>query len=226
MINKFVSDQITLQSYRNGTAPAGLRQLMDDAIAAWASTSPAGNIRTVMRAILGPTTQTNYFWTGSAYRAKIKTPVEFINSTARALNANVTGTALPVYNERIGMHLFDRDMPDGWSELGFRWMDTGSLLERIRFVQTVAGGDPFTAWDPNSLLNGLATKTPDSIVAYLDKLFFQGGLSPENRAVFVKYVSTDQAGNPLPLDPNRSDFGARVRDLIALMLSAPQWHNQ
>ena len=84
LINKFVSDQITLQSYRNGTAPDGLRKLMDDALAAWISTVPAGNIKTVMRSILSPAAQNNYFWTGTAYRGKIKTPVEFINSSLAA----------------------------------------------------------------------------------------------------------------------------------------------
>jgi hypothetical protein len=227
LINKFVSDQITLQSYRNGTAPDGLRKLMDDALAAWISTAPAGNIKTVMRAILSPAAQNNYFWTGSAYRGKIKTPVEFINRSLRALNANISGTKLPAYNDRIGMHLFDHDMPDGWSELGFDWMDTGSLLERIKFVQALAeNSDGSLVWDSNSLLGGLAIKTPDAIVAYLDKLLFQGGLSAENRALLVRFVSTDQSDNPLLLDPNRSDFTRRVQELVSLMLSAPQWHNQ
>jgi len=227
LINKFVSDQITLQSYRNGTAPDGLRKLMDDALAAWSSTAPAGNIKTVMRAILSPVAQNNYFWTGSAYRGKIKTPIEFINSSLRALNANTSGTSLPAYNDRIGMHLFDHDMPDGWSELGFDWMDTGSLLERIKFVQALAeNSDGSLVWNSNSLLGGLAIKTPDAIVAYLDKLLFQGGLSAENRALLVRFVSTDQSDNPLLLDPNRSDFTRRVQELVSLMLSAPQWHNQ
>lgn len=227
LINKFVSDQITLQSYRNGTAPEGLRQVMDDALAAWTSTTPAGNIRTVMRAILKPSSQDNYFWTGSAYRTKIKTPVEFINSTLRALNVNIRGGTLPTYNDRIGMHLFDRDMPDGWSELGFDWMDTGSLLERIKFVQRVAGnGDTTLAWDLNALLSGAPAKTADSIVNYLDKVFFQGAMSPENRALLVTYVTTDRSGTPLALDPARNDFAARVQEMAGLMLSGPQWHNQ
>lgn len=227
LINKFVSDQITLQSYRNGTAPEGLRNLMDDAIAAWGSTAPAGNIKTVLRAIFSPASQHNYFWTGSAYRSKIKTPIEFINSTLRALNADVSGTKLPTYNDRIGMHTFDRDMPDGWSELGFDWMDTGSLLERIKFVQAVTGKtEATTPWDLTTLLNRVPNKTAEGIVNTFDSLFFQGGLSAENRALLVKFVSTDRAGNPLPLDPTAKDFASRIQEMLGLMLSAPQWHNQ
>ena len=227
LINKFVSDQITLQSYRNGTAPEGLRKLMDDALAAWVSTTPAGHIQIVLRAIFSPVGQDNYFWTGSAYRGKVKTPVEFINSTLRALNVDLRGVSLPLYNDRIGMSLFDRDMPDGWSELGFDWMDTGSLLERIKFVQRVTGkNDTSLPWDLNSLLSGLATKTPEAIVAHFNQLFFQGGLSSANRDLLVRFVSTDRNGDPLALDPARSDFNTRVQELLGLMLSAPQWHNQ
>ncbi|MFO1499737.1 MAG: DUF1800 family protein [Verrucomicrobiota bacterium] len=227
LINKFVSDQITLQSYRNGTAPEGLRQLMDDAMAAWMSTTPAGNIKTVLRAIFGPASQSNYFWTGSAYRSKIKTPVEFINSSLRAVKVDLRGVNLPLYNDRLGMSLFDRDMPDGWSELGFDWMDTGSLLERVKFVQRLsAKTDANWPWDLNALLANVQPKSAENIVAYFDQLLFQGELSPENRSLLVNFVLTDRSGNALALDPNRNDFASRVQELLGLMLSAPQWHNQ
>jgi hypothetical protein len=56
-----------------------------------------------MRTILSPTTQDSYFWTRSAYRAKVKTPVEFINSSLRALEAGVRGASLPQVNATLGM---------------------------------------------------------------------------------------------------------------------------
>jgi hypothetical protein len=169
---------------------------MDDALAAWISTAPAGNIKTVMRAILSPAAQNNYFWTGTAYRGKIKTPVEFINSSLRALNANISGTSLPVYNDRIGMHLFDHDMPDGWSELGFDWMDTGSLLERIKFVQALAeNSDGSLVWDSNSLLVAWPSRHRTRSWHTLTNCSFRWSLGG-NRALLVKFVSTDQTGNP------------------------------
>src|SRR5262249_41201311 len=78
LINKFVSDQINLRSYKDGSAPAELIALENSAIQAWNSTTPRGNIRTVMTAILSPSSQDSYFWSRTAYRSKVKTAVEFI----------------------------------------------------------------------------------------------------------------------------------------------------
>ena len=49
LINKFVSDEISLTTYHSRTAPPELLTLMDRAIEAWHATKPAGNIDKVMR---------------------------------------------------------------------------------------------------------------------------------------------------------------------------------
>ena len=118
LINKFVSDEISLTTYHSRTAPAELLELMDEAIKAWHSTKPAGDITKVMRVILDPRRQQSAFWQDIGYRGKIKTPIEYINSSLRALDADISGTELPEYNSELGMELFVRDDPDGYSEFG------------------------------------------------------------------------------------------------------------
>ncbi len=227
LINKFVSDEIALGTYHDGTAPSELRALLDSAIQAWNSTTPRGNIRTVLQAILSPTTQNSHFWSRAAYRSKVKTAVEFINSTSRALGANVSGTTLPNYNDQLGMHLFTRDMPDGWSELGTDWIDTGTMLSRIKFAQSIAG-DRITnvRWDVNAWRTANGLSSADSIVDYFNELLFHGKMAASNRALLINFATTDDLGAPLPLDPSRSDYAARVRELVGLILSMPQWHYQ
>ena len=87
-----------------------------------------------MTTILDPKKQQSAFWQDIGYRGKIKTPIEYINSSIRALDADVTGDKLPDYNSDLGMELFVRDDPDGYSEIGSEWMDTGTLLERMTFA--------------------------------------------------------------------------------------------
>ncbi len=227
LVNKFVSDDINLVSYRNGTAPAPLRRLLDQALVAWMSTTPPGNIETVLRAILRPGSLDGYFWSQSAYRVKVKTPVEFINSSLRALEANATSASLPRFNDTLGMHLFTRDDPDGWSESGLDWMDTSGLLERIKFVQRLAGNlDAGLTWDVGAFLEALPDKTAAGIVDHFSRVLHGGRVSAAQRDLLVRFATTDDQGGPLPLEPSRADYRRRVQDLVALILAMPPWQNQ
>ncbi len=227
LINKFVSDEISLHSYHEGTAPADLTALLDDARRAWNSTQPAGHIATVLRAILKPGSLDGPFWARANHRAKVKTPIEFINSSARALGVNVGGTSLPAANDTLGMHLFTRDDPDGWSESGIDWIDTGTLLARMQFAQTLSSDRVGSVrWDLTAWLAANQLSSAASIVDYFNQLLFQGSMPAANRELLIRFATTDDAGNPLPLDPGRTDYAARVRDLVGFILGTPQWHFQ
>ncbi|MGY8688003.1 MAG: DUF1800 family protein, partial [Verrucomicrobiales bacterium] len=87
LVNKLVSDEISLETYHDASAPAELIALVDAGIAAWQSTARPGDIATVVRALLDPDTQSGPFWSGIAYRSKVKSAIEFVNSAMRALDA-------------------------------------------------------------------------------------------------------------------------------------------
>ncbi len=125
------------------------------------------------------------------------------------------------------MQLFTRDEPDGWSEKGIDWIDTGSMLERIKFAQALSENRVSNvSWDVASFVSANRLSTPDSIVDYFDRLLHAGKMAPSNRHLLIEFATTDEQGNPLPLDPARSDYERRVRELVGLVLSMPQWHYQ
>jgi uncharacterized protein (DUF1800 family) len=225
LINRFVSDDITLENYHDGTAPEPLVELLHQCMDVW--TESDGMILEVMKVILDPERQSSPFWSRDFYRAKVKTPVEFINSTLRALNGRLIRPTLPDFNDKMGMHLFTRDDPNGWSEYGIDWISTSSLLERINFVQSFAtNSDRSASWNYLTLLRLSGARTAEEIVRYLDGYLFQGTLGEENIQLLVHYAETDDNGEPLPLEPGNSDYASRVRELIGLVLSAPHWHYQ
>jgi len=228
LIQKFVSDGITLASYKNGTAPAELSELLDDAFGAWYSTDPPGNIATVMRTILDPVNQSNIFWSQIAYRSKIKTPIEYINSSLRALDADVSGEQLQQLNAKMGMQLFTRDDPDGYSELGFDWIDTASMLERIDFVRELAENrNTDYTWEPLGFVRRYNLETADQIVNYFDELLYQNTLTIANKFLLLNYLTTDEDGNPVNFDGmNIQDYLEQIQETVGLMLSLPQWHFQ
>ncbi|MCZ6792989.1 MAG: DUF1800 family protein [Planctomycetota bacterium] len=228
LIQKFVSDQITLVTFHDQSAPQELRGLLADAIAAWNSTTPPGNIETVLRAILDPENRASLFWEPIAYRTKVRTPIEFINSTLRLLEASASGADLPDRNDAMGMFLFTRDEPDGWSELGFDWIDTATMRERIEFVQSLAENqaDGSYSWDTNGFLQRHGLSTAEEIVDFFGDVMYHGTLSSANRDLLLEFLETNTNGAPLPLTPGRSDYQRRVQEFLGLMLSMPQWHFQ
>jgi hypothetical protein len=227
LIQKFVSDEISLAALGAGTVPADLQGLLEDCIAAWDSTSPKGNIREVLRVILDPAGKSGPFWSERGYRTKVKTPVEFINSTVRVLDGTAAGTHLVQENKSLGMELFVRDDPDGWSELGSRWIDTASMLARIDFCQTLAGNKSTQLqWGTIAYLSARGIDTAQEIVDYFDDLMFQGSLTDSEKGRFLEFLTTDDAYSPLALTPGSPDYQGRVQELVGFLLSSPGWHFQ
>lgn len=229
LINRFVTDEISLDSYHQRTAPEPVLQMMDDTIEAWFSTSPPGNIRTVMKTLLDTKRPGNAFWTRLAYRAKVKTPVEYINSMVRALDWNLKPEDLPDVSEEMGMHLFTRDEPDGWSEHGFDWVSTGGLLERINFVERLAdynADDYLENWDVGRFLTSRGLKTAEDIIDYFDRLLVNGKMSENTRAVLLDYSSTNSNGVTVQFSSTRRDYEKRAGELIGLILAMPECHYQ
>jgi len=230
LINRFVSDEISLSTYHSRTASAELLTLADNAIAAWNTpvNGRRGHLGTVLRAVIDPIARVNVFWGEAGYKTKIKTPVEYINSTLRALNSQVAANSnLPTWNDRLGMHLFNRDEPNGWSESGEDWMDSGTLLQRIEFSRQIAGNASASyQWDLPGWVAANNLTSATAIVEYFNRKFFQGTLLPEHINVLVTYGNTATNGTPSVLDPANASQAARVRELVALILSLPHWQYQ
>jgi hypothetical protein len=227
LIQRFVSDEISLAALKAGTVPQDLQALLAACIAAWDSTSPKGDIREVLRVILDPAGKSGPFWSERAYRTKVKTPVEFVNSTVRVLDGAAAGTLLAQKNKSMGMELFVRDDPDGWPELGSRWIDTASMLARMDFCQGLAENESGQlGWSTLQYLSGRGIDSAQEIVDYFDELMFQGTLTDFDKGRLLEFLTTDEAYGPLPLTPGSPDYQRRVQEFTGLLLSLPQWHFQ
>lgn len=229
LVNRFVSDAITLDSYHAGVASADLTELVEKGIAAWHSTRPAGNIRTVLNAILDPQAQQSPFWSPEHYLNKIKSPVEFINSAVRAIGADPVERMLHDRNEDMGMMLFERDDPDGFSEYGHDWMDTQGLLERMKFCQSLAGDGDYTGteWDLEAFIGGNGLAGTEDVLEYFNTVLFQGQMTAQRKAVFLKFANTTDTGAPSNADGlGRNARLERIRAMVALILSSPEFQYQ
>ncbi len=229
LLNKFVSDEISLETYRTRSAPLALLDLMDEAIDAWFSTPRPGHLRTVLRTILDPIDQSSFFWSPRAMGAKVKTPLEFINSSYRALSARIVEGPLTERMEDMGMDLFRRDDPDGYPELGFEWMDTHNLLERLRFCQDLALNGELASgrWSIDRLIAQYRLRSAEDIIEHFNQTLFQGRLPERRKQVFLDFANTDDRGQSDPVEALRGpDRMTRLRQLAGIILSTQEFQFQ
>ena len=75
------------------------------------------------------------FWSRDAYRAKLKTPLEFVISSLRATDAKIeNAAALSSALGRLGMPLFGVRQPNGYSLKADPWLGAEALLARMNFA--------------------------------------------------------------------------------------------
>jgi uncharacterized protein (DUF1800 family) len=96
-----------------------------------------GDIREVVRTIV----TSPEFFAADAYRAKVKTPFEFVVSAVRATGTEVAD-AMPLAQavRQLGMPLYMCQPPTGYSDKAEAWVNTGALLNRMNFAVQLVGG--------------------------------------------------------------------------------------
>jgi uncharacterized protein (DUF1800 family) len=95
-----------------------------------------GNIREVVRVIV----TSPEFFESATYRAKVKTPLEFVASAVRASGVDLQN-ALPLVQtlRELGMPLYMCQPPTGYADKAEAWVNTGALLNRMNFAVMLSG---------------------------------------------------------------------------------------
>jgi uncharacterized protein (DUF1800 family) len=134
-----------------------------------------GNIGEVMRFLV----QSPEFWSVTSYRAKIKTPEDFVISAVRAGGMDVEDpNAVVKAISDLGQPLYGRQTPDGYSMLSTPWVNSSALLERMNFSLVLAGnrlGKGVTVDWLGQL--GAASVLPDLEERQIENLIMHGQVS-------------------------------------------------
>ncbi len=89
-----------------------------------------GDIKTVLRTMF----HAPEFWAAQNLHAKVKTPLEFVVSAARASNLQISNPAPLVQAlDKLGMPLYGMQTPNGYSWKQDDWISTGALVSRMNF---------------------------------------------------------------------------------------------
>jgi uncharacterized protein (DUF1800 family) len=122
---KFVSTKLAVR-FVSDTPPTALVDRMAKAFVA-----SNGDIKTVLRTMF----ESPEFWSPEVYRAKVKTPEEFVISAVRASGADVKN-AIPLVQalDKLGMPFYGMQTPNGYSWMAETWVNTGDLVNRMNFA--------------------------------------------------------------------------------------------
>jgi hypothetical protein len=138
------------------------------------------------------------FWSTAAYRAKVKTPLEFVVSAARASSADIANI-LPLANNlrEMGMPVYGAVPPTGYDWKASTWVSTGALVDRMNFALSLAANrlpGITVSWTPlPDLANSApgqdanaAPPTPESEETRLEPLIIPGGATDSTRSAALQ----------------------------------------
>src|SRR5580692_8656260 len=189
-----------------------------------------GDIREVLMTLF----QSPEFWDDATYRAKVKTPLEFVASAVRATGAEVDD-ALPLTRQlgNMGMPLYGAQPPTGYSMKAETWVSSSALLNRMNFalaltsdkikavkvdVGQLAGSSPrdsslgLTTLEDSLLAGDVSKQTHDSITAQIDTAAMNGAQQKQ-----------DQSGARKPVDAPRPPD---VSTIAGLLLGSPEFQRR
>jgi len=211
--------------------------------------SSGGDIATVLRTLF----HSPEFWSSDDYRAKVKTPIEFVASAVRACACDVTDYQ-PLTNalQGMGMPLYGSVPPTGYNWQSSTWVSTGALVNRMNFALALAANKfngVSAQWSgpagavqsmPASLTlagdqsNGAVqpAATPETEEQRLEAMLVPGGVSVSTRSAvlqqFAAQGTQDQtgAGPRKPFRPAASTQEKQDQVLAGLLMGSPEFQRR
>jgi Protein of unknown function (DUF1800) len=188
------------------------------------------NIGAVMRTLL----LAAQFSSTTAYRSRIKSPVEFTVGAYRALGVNGDGTGLPAITTLMGQTLFDPPNVAGWpgDKVSALWLNSGTWMTRLNYIDLLlargmaAPGGSAAPVDLQDIVNTHQLNSPEQFVDHFSSLLLDGNLDSDRRAQLLDYFTAPvgrSRGTPITLAGGKSYPLGRVRGALYLMMASPEY---
>jgi uncharacterized protein (DUF1800 family) len=194
-----------------------------------------GDIREVLSVLF----HSPEFWDDGTYRAKVKTPLEFVASAVRASGAQVDD-AVPLIRQlnNMGMPLYGAQPPTGYSMKAETWVSSSSLLNRMNFALALASGKIKGVKVDVAQLAGsnLPNPPPDSNLALstLETSLLAGDVSKQTHDSITAQIDAPapngapqkQDNKAGPRKPAASPRSSDVSTMAGLLLGSPEFQRR
>ena len=181
-----------------------------------------GDIREVLKTMLS----SPEFWAQDDYRAKVKTPLEFVASAVRATGADVTNaTPLTRQLQNMGMPLYGAQPPTGYSMKAETWVNSSALLARMNFALALAAGKlRGTQVDLQHILGQNNVPTDgETTLAMLENNLLEGNVSKQTHDTIEARLQDPAVSQRKLDDPQRPpDVGM----IEGLLLGSPEFQKR
>ncbi len=210
---RFISQKLALRFVSDDPPPALVDRMTQTFL------KKHGNIREVIRTMLS----SSEFWAPEAYRAKVKTPLEFVVSAVRATGAQVDDArALLGTLNTMGMPPYGMQPPTGYSMKADAWVNSSALLGRMNFALGLAAGKVRgVSVDSAPLASGAADG--QQALAALENSLLAGDVSKQTHETISKQLDNPQ------ISQRRLDDAGRPPNLAAitgLILGSPEFQRR
>jgi uncharacterized protein (DUF1800 family) len=197
--------------------------------------SSDGDIREVLRTMF----HSPEFWSPKAYRAKLKTPLEFVVSAVRASGTTVVAPdAMLASLNQMGMAPYGMLVPTGYSMKRQTWETEGDVLARVNFANALTQGklgglqfDPSNLITLDILTSSESPKTRavlaqkhsglDFAIALTEDAILQGELSAKDEAIIRQQMQAPDVQRQLAASP-----GNGLRIVSGYVLASPDFQER
>ncbi|HTD23151.1 MAG TPA: DUF1800 family protein [Terriglobales bacterium] len=212
---KFISRKLAMR-FVSDTPPQALVDRM-----AQTYLKSDGDIREVLRTMF----KSPEFWATDSYRAKVKTPLEFVVSSIRATNADVSNVQPLVGTlNRMGMPLYGMQPPTGYSMKQEAWVNSSALLDRMNFALALGNGRlNGIQIDQQHIFNGTTPTDAAAAQAVLEQALLDGDISAQTHETISKQLSDPKVTGRKLDDPARPP---NVGVIAGLILGSPEFQRR
>jgi uncharacterized protein (DUF1800 family) len=197
-----------------------------------------GEIREVLKTMFS----SPEFWSDGVYRAKMKTPLEFVVSAVRATGGDVSD-ALPLARQlnTLGMPLYGMQPPTGYSMKSEAWVNSSALLGRMNFsLALMSGKIKGVQVDADRLVNNAnppasttaaTSPDPERALAVLETSLLAGDVSKQTHNAITRELE-NQAPAQAAVKPSaarKNDKGptaSNIGTIAGLILGSPEFQRK
>jgi len=224
----FIARKLAIRFMSDDPPPALVEHMAQTFLAS------GGDIRKVLRTLF----RSREFWSEGAYRAKTKTPLEYVVSAARASGADVQNPQpLQQALQAMGMPVYGALAPTGYKNTAEAWLNSDALLERLNFALALANGrlngvhfdsgrmvaSSLFAEDDAKRLKSMrnAANGRDVALALAEGALVAGGISRQTEKSIQKQLDDPKLMGNAALDPAKP-----LNAVAALVLGSPEFQKR